>query len=107
MVRQSANDKILLIGAGVTLYEAMKAADLLHAAGIDAAVIDPFTIRPLDAQTITAHAQRVGGKIVVVEDHYAAGTAFEFFYQNKYVQYHKSGWRIDLGLVQNFVSFIP
>jgi len=73
VVRQQANDQVLLIGAGVTLHEALAAADKLAAQGVNARVIDPFTIKPLDAATIIANAKAVGGRIVTVEDHYPEG----------------------------------
>ncbi|KAK6039961.1 Transketolase, thiamine diphosphate binding domain protein [Cooperia oncophora] len=73
VLKQSANDKIVLIGAGVTLYECLKAAEQLEKSGVHACVIDPFTIKPLDQETILQHAKRVGGKILTVEDHYPAG----------------------------------
>jgi len=72
VVRSNEADKVLLIGSGVTLHEAVKAADELAKAGIHARVIDPFTIKPLDAQIIE-HAKAVGGRIVTVEDHYPEG----------------------------------
>lgn len=70
VVRQSNNDQVLLIGAGVTLYEALSAATELEKAGISARVIDPFTIKPLDQAAVVEHAKAVGGRVVVVEDHY-------------------------------------
>uniref|UniRef100_A0A915ARN3 Transketolase n=1 Tax=Parascaris univalens TaxID=6257 RepID=A0A915ARN3_PARUN len=73
VVRESADDKILLIGAGVTLFECLKAADTLAGEGMHACVIDPFTIKPLDKELIIKHAKRVGGKVLTVEDHYPAG----------------------------------
>lgn len=73
VVRESANDSVLLIGAGVTLYECLAAADTLAAEGIHACVLDPFTIKPLDKELIIKHAKRVGGRVVTVEDHYPAG----------------------------------
>lgn len=73
VVIQSPNDKALIVGAGITLTEALKAAETLQQSGINVAVIDPFTIKPLDAQTLVEHARRVGGKVVTVEDHYAEG----------------------------------
>ncbi|PIO70597.1 Transketolase, pyridine binding domain protein [Teladorsagia circumcincta] len=73
IVKQSDNDKIVLIGAGVTLYECLKAAEQLEKSGVHACVIDPFTIKPLDQETIVKQAKRVGGKILTVEDHYPAG----------------------------------
>ncbi|KAJ8711556.1 hypothetical protein PYW08_008510 [Mythimna loreyi] len=73
IVRQSAKDRVLLIGAGVTLHECLLAADKLKTEGIDARVLDPFTIKPLDDAAVQAHARAVGGRVVVVEDHYQAG----------------------------------
>ncbi|KAL6444658.1 hypothetical protein ACFW04_002031 [Cataglyphis niger] len=73
VIKSSANDQVLLIGAGVTLHEAVKAADELAKAGINARVIDPFTIKPIDTQAIIKHAKEVGGRIITVEDHYPQG----------------------------------
>uniref|UniRef100_A0A665UTC5 Transketolase n=1 Tax=Echeneis naucrates TaxID=173247 RepID=A0A665UTC5_ECHNA len=68
VVRKSDNDQVTVIGAGVTLHEALAAADILNIR-----VIDPFTIKPLDAATILASARATGGQIITVEDHYKEG----------------------------------
>ncbi|XP_049885840.1 transketolase-like protein 2 [Pectinophora gossypiella] len=73
IVRESPKDKVLLIGAGVTLHEALTAADKLKEEGVDARVLDPFTIKPLDEAAIVKHARAVQGRVVIVEDHYQAG----------------------------------
>ncbi|XP_012223618.2 transketolase-like protein 2 isoform X1 [Linepithema humile] len=73
VVKSSPKDQVLVIGAGVTLHEAIKAADELAKAGLFIRVIDPFTIKPIDAQTIIKNAKEVGGKIITVEDHYPQG----------------------------------
>lgn len=73
VVKQSGKDQVLLIGAGITLYEALNAAGELAKAGINARVLDPFTIKPLDREAIVANAKQCGGRIVVVEDHYREG----------------------------------
>lgn len=73
IVRQSDNDSVLLIGAGITLYEALTAATELEKAGVYARVLDPFTVKPLDQNAIIENAKAVGGRIVVVEDHYKEG----------------------------------
>jgi len=73
IVRQSDDDKVLVIGAGVTLYEALKAADHLAAQGVNIRVMDPFTIKPLDSQAVQEHAAACGGRVVTVEDHYPEG----------------------------------
>jgi transketolase len=65
-------DQVTLIGAGITLHEAMKAADVLTADGIRPRVIDLYSIKPIDADTVLA-AARETGRIVTVEDHWAEG----------------------------------
>lgn len=69
IVRKSAGDKALVIGAGVTLIEALKAADKVKTIR----VLDPFTLKPLDKAAIIENAKAVGGKIITVEDHYVEG----------------------------------
>uniref|UniRef100_A0A4W6EYF9 Transketolase n=1 Tax=Lates calcarifer TaxID=8187 RepID=A0A4W6EYF9_LATCA len=73
VVRQSDSDQVTVIGAGVTLHEALAAADMLASEGKNIRVIDPFTIKPLDASTILASARATGGQIITVEDHYKEG----------------------------------
>lgn len=69
-MKQSANDTVLLIGAGITLYEALNAATELEKSGVHCRVMDPFTVKPIDGEAIVQHAAACGGRIVVVEDHY-------------------------------------
>lgn len=74
VVRQSDNDKVTIIGAGVTLTEALAAADrLAKEHGVSARVIDPFTIKPIDGDLLRAAAQATGGRVITVEDHYPEG----------------------------------
>uniref|UniRef100_A0A8C3SJL4 transketolase n=1 Tax=Chelydra serpentina TaxID=8475 RepID=A0A8C3SJL4_CHESE len=73
VVRKSNADRVTVIGAGVTLHEALAAADELAKQGTHIRVIDPFTIKPLDAATIIASARATGGRIITVEDHYREG----------------------------------
>lgn len=73
VVRQSASDQVTVIGACVTLAEAMKAADELAGSGVNIRIIDPFTIKPLDADTIISNARATSGRIITVEDHYMEG----------------------------------
>ncbi|XP_050784097.1 transketolase-like protein 1 [Gopherus flavomarginatus] len=70
VVRKSDADRVTVIGAGVTLHEALAAADELAKQGTHIRVIDPFTIKPFDATTIVTSAQATGGRIITVEDHY-------------------------------------
>ena len=59
-----------MVGAGVTLHEALKAADILKEAGVNIRVMDPFTIKPLDIQAVQDNAAACHGRIITVEDHY-------------------------------------
>lgn len=70
VVKQSANDQVLLVGAGVTLYEAINAAAQLEKAGVHARVVDLFTVKPIDRDGLIKNAKECGGRIVTVEDHY-------------------------------------
>ena len=73
VVRQSASDKITVVGAGVTLFEALKAADALAAEGINITVIDAYSIKPLGKDVIKAAAAKTGNLILTAEDHYPEG----------------------------------
>uniref|UniRef100_A0A4W5RDD2 Transketolase n=1 Tax=Hucho hucho TaxID=62062 RepID=A0A4W5RDD2_9TELE len=73
VVYQSTEDKVTVIGAGITLHEAMAAAEMLKKERIFIRVIDPFTIKPLDSKTILEHARQTRGRILTVEDHYYEG----------------------------------
>ena len=74
VVRKTGGEQVLLIGAGVTLHEALTAADELASKHqIKARVIDPFTIKPLDVNTIRANALESGSKVITIEDHYPEG----------------------------------
>ncbi len=71
-VRSSRNDDVTIIGAGITLHEAMKAADDLEPDGISARVIDLYSIKPVDAETLAVAALETG-HLVTVEDHWPEG----------------------------------
>ena len=73
VVRSSDSDKVTVVGAGVTLFEALKAADTLAEDGINIRVVDLFSVSPADKETLAAAAKATGGKVITVEDHYAVG----------------------------------
>jgi len=77
VVRQSAEDKVLIIGAGVTLHEALGAAEELKIHGINVRVLDIFSIKPIDAKGIINNAEESSKKILTVEDHYPEGGIYE------------------------------
>jgi transketolase len=66
-------DKVTIVSAGVTLFEALKAADTLKAEGINVTVIDAYSIKPLGKDVILAAAKKTGNTVITVEDHYAEG----------------------------------
>lgn len=72
-MKQSANDKIVIVAGGVTLDESLKAYDALAKEGIHVAVVDIFSIKPIDRETLSTQAKRVGGRVITVEDHYESG----------------------------------
>lgn len=59
-----------MITGGITLPEALKAADELD---VPIRVVDIFSIKPLDSETIIKNAAETEGRILVVEDHYPEG----------------------------------
>ena len=73
LVRSGENDQVTLVGAGVTLHEALRAAQILRKEGITARVIDCYCVKPVDARTLVAAAAETGGRIVVAEDHHPEG----------------------------------
>lgn len=72
ILRESASDVATVVGAGVTVHEALKAADILAADGIAIRVIDLYSVKPLDDDTLRRAAEETG-LIITVEDHYPAG----------------------------------
>jgi transketolase len=68
-----ADDKVTVVGAGITLHEAVKAADLLAKEGIKVRVIDLYSLKPIDTKTLASAANATAGKIVVAEDHWPEG----------------------------------
>jgi transketolase len=73
VLRSGEHDQVALVGAGVTLHECLRAADTLAEKGIAARVIDCYSIKPVDAATLTAAADATSGRIVVAEDHHPEG----------------------------------
>ena len=73
LVRSGDNDQVTLVGAGVTLHEALRAAEILQAEGVAARVVDCYSVKPVDTETLAAAAAATGGRIVVAEDHHPEG----------------------------------
>ena len=73
VVRSSPDDQVTLVGAGVTLHNCLAAADQLGRDGIAARVVDLYSVKPIDTETLVTAATATGDRLVVVEDHYPAG----------------------------------
>jgi len=73
VIRSSDRDQATVIGAGITLHEAIKAYDQLKKEGITVRVIDTYSVKPIDTQTIHQAAQDTNGNLIVVEDHWLEG----------------------------------
>jgi transketolase len=74
VVRGGSNkDRATIVAAGITLHEALKAVDVLAHEDIPVRVIDLYTVKPIDAETLADAARATGGRIVVVEDHWIEG----------------------------------
>jgi transketolase len=73
VIRKSENDAAVVVAAGVTLFEALKAYDQLKGEGLAIRVIDLYSVKPVDTETLLDAARATDGRIVTVEDHYDAG----------------------------------
>jgi transketolase len=73
VLREYPDATACIIGAGVTLHEALKAHDLLAKQGVKISVIDLYSVKPLDRDTIIRVATASNKRIITVEDHYHAG----------------------------------
>ena len=73
VVRSSDKDEVTIVAAGITLHNALAAYDQLKSQGIRARVIDAYTIKPIDEETLYTAAEEAGNCIVTVEDHWPEG----------------------------------
>jgi transketolase len=73
VLRKGESEAVTVIAAGITVHEALKAADTLKREAVGIRVIDAYSVQPLDRATILREVAETGGRAVVVEDHYAGG----------------------------------
>jgi len=73
ILRSSPSDRATVIGAGITVHEALKAAAKLTAEGIAIRVLDAYSVKPIDRETILKAVEETGERVIVVEDHYDHG----------------------------------
>lgn len=71
-LRATDHDRVTLLGAGVTVHICLAAAERLREAGIAARVVDLYSVKPIDRETLR-RAARDTGRLVVVEDHRPEG----------------------------------
>jgi transketolase len=72
VIRSSEDDNVTIVGIGVTVHEALEAAATLDEEGISARVIDAYSVKPIDADTLQA-ASEATGRLITVEDHFPEG----------------------------------
>jgi transketolase len=73
VLRRSNRDVAALIGCGVTLHSCLAAAEQLAESGVHVRVIDCYSIKPIDIETLRDACRDTGGRLLVVEDHYPEG----------------------------------
>ncbi len=72
VLRSSDNDVLTIVAAGITVHESLKAVDAMAADGINVRLIDLYSVKPIDSDTLEA-AARDTGTLLTVEDHWAEG----------------------------------
>jgi transketolase len=73
VIHQSPNDRVTVVAAGITLHNALEAYEQLKSQRVLIRVIDAYSVKPMDDETLLAAAQETGNKIIVVEDHWPEG----------------------------------
>ena len=73
VVRSSDEDQVTVVAAGITVHNANEACEELQREGTSVRLIDAYSIKPIDADTLRDTAQATGGRVVVVEDHWPQG----------------------------------
>jgi transketolase len=67
VLRSSERDSVTLVGVGATVHSCLAAADLLEGDGIHARVIDCYSVKPIDVDTLRAAVEATAGRLVVAE----------------------------------------
>jgi transketolase len=79
VLRQSANDLLTIAATGITVFEALKAADELKEQGINVRVVDCYSINPIDRNTLVKCLHVTKKQILItVEDHFTHGGMGDF-----------------------------
>jgi transketolase len=72
-LRKSADDAAVVVAAGITLHEALKAYETLKSEGIHIRVVDAYSVQPIDKAGLLAAAAESKNRVIVVEDHFEGG----------------------------------
>ena len=73
VVRSSDEDQVTVVAAGITVHNAIEACEKLQDEGISVRLIDAYSVKPIDANTLHEAVQATSGRLVVVEDHWPEG----------------------------------
>jgi len=73
LIRSSDDDAVTVVASGITVHEAMKAADELQESGVAVRILDAYSIKPIDGESLLSAARATGGRVVAVEDHWPEG----------------------------------
>lgn len=73
VLKKSSKDSALVVGAGITVHEALKAYEILKKEGIIIRVIDLYSVKPVDEKSLLKNAAECKNRVISVEDHYFGG----------------------------------
>jgi transketolase len=73
ILRSSDNDSVTVVASGITVPEATKAAEELQESGVSVRIIDAYSIKPIDVDTLREASRTTNGNVVAVEDHWPEG----------------------------------
>jgi transketolase len=73
LLRASAHDDVTIAAAGITVHEALKAADTLAERSINARILDLYSVKPIDRRALVESVTATHGRLVTVEDHWPEG----------------------------------
>jgi transketolase len=73
ILRESGDDAVTVVAAGITVHEALEAYEALAHEGVNIRVVDAYCVQPIDARTLVRCGRATRSTIVTVEDHYAQG----------------------------------
>ena len=73
VIRESSEDTVTIVAAGIALHEALKAHEILAKEGIAVRIIDLYSVKPIDKEALQKAASETNNTLITVEDHYPEG----------------------------------